>query len=66
MEKKMEDAENPLTIKIGFRPDGGLRVYSDDLPGLILSHSDADAVMRDILPAVRALCEHMGRPLPTL
>ena len=40
------------------RDDGGLRVWSDDIPGLILSHSDQRLVLLDIGPAIIALAEH--------
>lgn len=44
-----------VTVTIEPREDGGLRVYSDEVPGLVLSHSDPDAIMRDVLPALRIL-----------
>jgi hypothetical protein len=28
--------------------DGGLRAYSDDVPGFVLSHSDRGAVLADV------------------
>jgi hypothetical protein len=37
------------------RPDGGLRVYSDDVPGFVLSHPDPDAVMNDVEPALEGI-----------
>jgi hypothetical protein len=37
------------------RPDGGLRVYSDDVPGFFLSHPDRDAVLRDVAPALETI-----------
>lgn len=37
------------------REDGGLRIWSDDVPGLLLSNADQDAVWRDVGPAVQAL-----------
>jgi hypothetical protein len=42
-----------VTISFERRPDGGLRVWSDELPGLVLSHSDARAVLADIGPALQ-------------
>lgn len=42
-------------ICIQEREDGGLRVWSDELPGLILSGRDPARVMADIFPAARAL-----------
>lgn len=41
-----------IRISIEGRADGGLRVWSDDVPGFVLSHSDASAVLRDIGPAL--------------
>lgn len=41
------------------RPDGGLRVYSDDVPGFVLSHPDRDAVMNDIVPALETIIAAM-------
>ena len=40
-----------LTIKLEVREDGGLRVYSDELPGLVLSGADPAKVMADVVPA---------------
>jgi len=37
------------------RPDGGLRVYSDDVPGFFLSHPDRQAVLRDVAPALETI-----------
>lgn len=44
-----------VSIVLEDRPDGGLRVYSDDVSGLVLSGADPDEVMSDILPAIRVL-----------
>lgn len=48
-----------LTISVTFerREDGGLRVYSDDVPGLILSGPDPVAVFEDVVPALERLFE---------
>lgn len=51
-----------VNVFIGDREDGGARVWSDDLPGLILSGKDRAAVIRDIDIAVHALLEHRGEP----
>jgi hypothetical protein len=37
------------------REDGGLRVYSDEVPGLVLSGSDPDAVLADVKPALEGI-----------
>ena len=43
------------------REDGGLRVESPDVPGLYLSHRDRDAVLRDLVPAIKHLLKsHYG------
>ena len=41
-----------VTVTIERREDGGLYVYSDDVPGFVLSHLDAHAVLADIEPAL--------------
>jgi predicted RNase H-like HicB family nuclease len=40
------------------RSDGGLRVSSPEIPGLILSSDDPEAVMRNVVPAIEALTKH--------
>lgn len=49
-----------LTVTLEDRADGGLRVYSDDLPGLILSGRDKNAICNAIAPAITALFQHRG------
>lgn len=44
-----------VAVTFERRPDGGLRVYSDDVPGLMLSGSNADAVVADVIPALETL-----------
>ena len=57
------------------REDGGLRAYSDDVPGFVLSHKDPEAVFRDVTPALECILSamwgvevhaevlpHVGRP----
>lgn len=54
----MSENEPEMTsvlLMLKRRPDGGLRVWSPNLPGLKLSHSDADLVYRDIGPAIQEL-----------
>lgn len=48
----MENSALRITVTIERREDGGLFVYSDDLPGFVLSHRDAHAVLSDIEPAL--------------
>lgn len=44
-----------VNICLERRPDGGLRVWSPSVPGLILSGPEPDKVMLDILPALAVL-----------
>lgn len=50
-----------VRIVLERRPDGGLRVHSPDVLGLILSHNDADKVMTDILPALESIWGHRAQ-----
>ena len=47
--------DHALSIKIEQRPDGGVRIWSDQLPGLILSGRDPLKVMSDVWPAITEL-----------
>jgi hypothetical protein len=49
-----------VTVTIEDREGEGLRVYSDNLPGLILSGADKAKVCSWIAPAIQALFEHGG------
>ncbi|CDX23605.1 hypothetical protein MPLB_300007 [Mesorhizobium sp. ORS 3324] len=49
-----------ITVALHDRNDGGLRVRSDDLPGLILSGDNKEAVIGMIIPAITALLQHAG------
>lgn len=44
-----------IAITFEKRVDGGLRVYSDDVPGFVLSNSDCEAVFSDIQPALETI-----------
>lgn len=54
-------AVGSIRIQFSGREDGGLRIWSDDLPGLVLSHADAAAVWRDLGPTVEALLKRNGK-----
>jgi hypothetical protein len=41
-----------LSIIFSPREDGGLRVYSDQIPGFVLSHNNPAAVLLDVAPAL--------------
>lgn len=44
-----------LVVNFERRADGGLRAWSDDLPGFVLSHSNPEAVIADVPPALEAI-----------
>lgn len=52
------DMDWTARLWIGARSDGGLRVWSDDFLGLILSGPDPAKVLADIWPAIIALREY--------
>lgn len=58
----MHEAESfKIVIQVQQRDDGGLRVWSDDVPGLVLSNRDPQKVLADIKPAIEAiLSQHLG------
>lgn len=66
----MAESEVVVTLTFARRPDGGLRIYSDTLPGLVLSGANVPAVLSDLGPAIRGLLQAEGRwvltsePLP--
>lgn len=47
--------EMTITLHTEAREDGGLRIWSNDVPGLVLSHSDPSAVWRDLGPSIEML-----------
>ena len=49
-----------VQVNIAGREDGGIRVWSDELPGLILSGSTPIKVLTAIVPACRVLLERKG------
>lgn len=49
-----------VSVTMEDREDGGLFVYSEDLPGLILSGPDKDAICNCIAPAIEAIFRHKG------
>jgi hypothetical protein len=44
-----------ITVRFEPRPDGGLRVYSEDVPGLVLSSLDIDGVLEDVPAALSTI-----------
>jgi|HubBroStandDraft_2_1064218.scaffolds.fasta_scaffold11849_5 hypothetical protein len=51
----MLEAMTTVCVTLEDREDDGLRVYSDELTGLILSGADKMAVMEKICPAIAAI-----------
>lgn len=50
-----------VRVTLEPREDGGLRVWSDDLPELVLSHADPEKVIADIARAMEViLSERLG------
>lgn len=41
------------------RDDGGLRARSPELPNFLLSHSNRDSVLKDVVPALEILLSEM-------
>lgn len=53
-----------IIVRFEERPDGGLRAWSDDVPGFVLSHPDAEAVLDDVEPALETILSSMyGAPV---
>lgn len=53
-----------VTVSFERRADGGLRAWSDDVPGLVLSHSNVDGVLADVETALEViLSERFGEPI---
>lgn len=66
MREKLSEHKWVVQIFVAERPDGGMRVWSDELPGLVLSGPDPSAVGADIFRAIQVLREYKaeaGRPL---
>jgi hypothetical protein len=62
-----------VLVMFALRDDGGLRAWSDDVPGLVLSHKDPNKVIADVAPALSYMlsCKygclvqvHAEEPLP--
>lgn len=55
MEVRAKQQFMKITVRFEGRPDGGLRAWSDDVPGFVLSHPDGEAVFEDVEPALEAI-----------
>lgn len=55
-----EMLERSFKIAVHFesRDDGGLRVWSEDVPELVLSHADVDGVLDDVKTALEIILSH--------
>lgn len=56
---RIRDEMLKITVRFQRRDDGGLRAWSDDVPGFVLSHPDADAVLADVEPALETILSEM-------
>jgi hypothetical protein len=56
----MAAAVTLVTVTIEDRADGGIDVFSEQLPGLILGGLKRESVSEMIAPAIKALFEHRG------
>lgn len=59
-------AKRIVTVMLEEPPEGGMRVYSDELPGLILSGPNKAKIISAIEPAVRALLALKGEAVEEL
>jgi hypothetical protein len=44
-----------IVVTFEGREDGGLKAYSDDVPGFVLSHFAPDAVLKDVKPTLEGI-----------
>jgi hypothetical protein len=61
MERHMSKHLAVVSVAIEDRGDGGLKVSSETLPGLILSGRDKKAVWEAIAPAIVAIFQRKGK-----
>ena len=53
-----------VVVTLEDREDGGVRAYSEDIPGFVLSNSDPVAVLKDIEPALEEILSYrLKRPV---
>lgn len=57
MNKVGTEVTYKIVVKMKRRADGGLRAWSDQVPGLVLSHKDPARVLADIEPALVVILE---------
>lgn len=55
-----------IVVLFERRDDGGLRAWSEQVPGFVLSHRDVDSVLADVQPALEGiLTAQLGEPIIT-
>lgn len=55
----MSALSSEIIVTFERRDDGGLRAYSDSVPGFVLSHRDPELVIKDIAPALERILSAM-------
>lgn len=50
-----DDRPIQFAVQVMRRADGGLRVWSDDIPGFVLSNRDPDKVLNSMVPVLQQL-----------
>lgn len=64
MSEAIRSGSARIVVVFEKRADGGLRVYSDDVPGFVLSHPNVEAVQADVVPALEGIISEMiGQPV---
>ena len=58
MNDMTRDRSFKVTVCFEQRDDGGLRAWSEEVPGLVLSHTDIDGVLADVTEALRVILSH--------
>lgn len=48
-----------VSVYFDKREDGGLRAYSHDVPGFVLSYADCDETLASVVPVLEALLTDM-------
>ena len=48
-----------ITVNFEGRADGGLRAWSEEIPGLVLSHANVDELLADVPVAIQTIISHM-------
>lgn len=53
------DVAFKIAVHFESREDGGLRAYSDDVPGFVLSNANCAAVLEGVVPVLGAILSDM-------